>query len=451
MNTRIIRFLLGTTTALTIALLLLARQVPMPVSSAPTTIYSVTVSTVNDEYDMSGSSTGCSLREAIKTANDSLDFGGCTRAVAGDVSGPDTILLPSGTYTLTLTGAVEDLDATGDLDIRKSSTISATGATMPVVAGGASWADRIFHVLTGTVTFKGIAIRGGQAVAASGGGVRIESGTSLTLNDSEVTSSIASVGIGGGISNSGALTLTNSTLSGNSAGGGGGGIHNVGTATLTNVTLSGNSVPYCYFCGGLGGGISNSGALTLTNVTLISNSAFNNGGGIYNYFGTVKLTNVTLSGNSATYGGGIYHLNATTKLVNVTFSGNSATTNGGGISAGGGSMSLTNTIVANSPFGGNCAGSLGSSFNLSSDNTCAFGLGRDNISVMLAPLGNYGGPTLTHMLKPGSPAIDFGTNTGCPSDDQRGKSRLVNTCDVGAVERQPIDFSYWLNLPLILK
>jgi hypothetical protein len=71
--------------------------------------------------------------------------------------------------------------------------------------------------------------------------------------------------------------------------------------------------------------------------------------------------------------------------------------------------------------------------------------------VKLAPLGNYGGPSLTHIPLPGSPALDNGTDTGCPSTDQRGKPRPVGlACDVGAVERQTIDFPF-LYLPLIVR
>ena len=101
------------------------------------------------------------------------------------------------------------------------------------------------------------------------------------------------------------------------------------------------------------------------------------------------------------------------------------------------------TIVANSPFGGNCVGgSTNNGFNLSSDNTCGFGVGRDSVDVMLNPLADNGGPTQTHMPQPGSPAIDT-VATGCPPPftDQRGGTRSMDgdgdgsaRCDAGAVE-----------------
>ena len=138
-------------------------------------------------------------------------------------------------------------------------------------------------------------------------------------------------------------------------------------------------------------------------------------------------------------------------------SGNSASTLGGGVlnTCGTSDLSLFNDIVADSPVGGNCyfgTALAHSESNLSLDDTCSFGAGRDNVNVMLAPLGNYGGPTQTYIPLPGSPAIDHGYNAECLNIDQRGRHRPVNgICDVGAVERQLVDFSYFVDLPLILR
>lgn len=472
MNTRISRFLFGTTITWAIALALLV--LPMPVASAPTVIFTISVDTESDEFDNPANTT-CSLREAIKSANDAVNFGGCTRVgppppffsgggkSTPDVILPDLILLPSGIYTLTLAGSGEDLDATGDLDIRYSMTINATGATPPTVTGDVGWTDRIFHVVSGTVTVNGMVIHGGKIVTDYGGGIRND-GT-LTLNN--VTLSGNSAAGGGGIINLGTLMLNNVTLSGNSARIGGGIFNdNLGAATLTNVILSNNSAfsdPSCLPCIPRGGGIFiYSGLVTINNTVIYSNTTQGSGnstalggGGIFiAKLGRATLNNVTLSGNSASgffiAGGGIHNNGGTASLTNMTLSGNSVPSGGGGIFYSGTAM-LTNTIVANSPSGGNCFPSLGGNSNLSNDNTCGFGMDRDNVNVMLGPLANNGGPTLTHLPLPGSPAIDFGTNTGCPSTDQRGLPRPVNgTCDVGAVERQLFDFPF-LYLPLILK
>jgi len=265
------------------------------------------------------------------------------------------------------------------------------------------------------------------------------------------------------------VMLTNVTVNDNTANPEGGGIANAGSMVLSNVTISHNSAA-------IGGGISNGGTLTLTQATLLANLATVEGGGLYNG-GEARLSGVTLNGNTAGYeGGGIFGY-ADTSLSNVTLSANSAISKGGGIffdgtaymkhmpvmnatlfgnaaSNGGGiyggfGLALTNTIVANSPTGGNCSGISGGFLNLSSDGSCAFGGGRDNVNVLLGPLANNGGPTPTHMPLAGSPAIDSGTNIGCPATDQRGKPRPVNgVCDVGAVERQSNDVVYRF-LPLI--
>ena len=469
MNAQMLRFLLGATIASVIALTLfgsLVESVTHAEAPLPFSGVDVQVDTTADQY----SGVGCSLRDAIQTINNGANHGGCMRI--SNLTAFDKVLLPSGTYSLTISGAGEDFNVTGDLDIRRSMIISATGAPMPMVLGGAGWDDRVFHIITGTVgsvAIKGITISGGSEPGDGGGGIRIESGTSLTLNDSNVFSNTTGdIGFGGGIFNNGTLSLNSSIVVRNTAGGGGGifnngtlslinsilvsntaayggGILNYHVLMLTNVTLSGNS------SSGLGGGIGGAGTMILTNVTLSGNSASTYGGGIsLGGGGTMTLTNVTLSGNSANFdGGGINNADGAATLTNVTLNGNSAMQLGGGINTSN-AMTLANTIVANSSSGGNCNMALGGNTNLSSDTTCHFGTGRENRNVMLAPLGNYGGSTLTQIPYGGSPAIDTGDNLACPSSDQRGKPRPVHTCDVGAVERQPIDFPFFY-LPLILK
>ena len=305
-----------------------------------------------------------------------------------------------------------------------------------------------------SVTVNGSTIMSNTAQTGVVGGLGTN-GVVVTLTNSIVMSNTAA-GDGGGLYNNKLMTLIHVSVIGNIANpggqnrGGGGLYNNAGSATISDSTFSGNQARG----GEDGGGISIASGSTarLMNVTLSNNSAIR-GGGI-DSAGTLTLTNVTLSGNSALASGGGGVANAgTATLTNVTFSGNAANAAGGILNQG--TATLTNTIVAASQNSPNCEGfASGGSFNLSDDGSCGFGSGRDNVNnLMLAPLGNYGGPTLTHIPRLGSFAIDRGTNAGCTAFDQRGQPRPVGlACDVGAVERQLFDFPFsYLYLPLIRK
>jgi hypothetical protein len=104
---------------------------------------------------------------------------------------------------------------------------------------------------------------------------------------------------------------------------------------------------------------------------------------------------------------------------------------------------LKNTIVANSPQGGDCNGPIASSkYSIASDNTCGLvGLGdRNATDPMLTPLGAYGGPTPVFMLATGSPGINGVIGNDAPATDQRGIARPQGVgYDIGAVERTPTD------------
>jgi len=219
--------------------------------------------------------------------------------------------------------------------------------------------------LTNNITIQ-IQGPGASSLTVSGGGS--SSNFSVFTVNSGVTASISGLTIsngnasyGGGVYNSGNLTLTNDTLSGNSAQLYGGGVYNSGTATLTNDTLSGNSAQQ-------GGGVVNFGTATLTNDTLSGNSASEAGGGVIN-IGTATLTNDTLSGNSAQQGGGGVINDSTATLTNDTLSGNSAQYGGGVYNYY--TATLNNTVVANSPSGGDIFGSVSGSNNLIDDASTA--------------------------------------------------------------------------------
>src|SRR5919106_2814919 len=166
----------------------------------------------------------CSLREAIIAAN--------------NTPGRDSITLKAGMYVLTISKTSPDA-ISGDLDISDDLVITGSGATSTTISGGGDTVgDRVIDVFNpATVSLSSLAIRHGVV-----GGVA-NTGT-LSLTDVSVSGNTADVasGSGGGLTNGGILTLTNVTVSGNrSAGNGGGGLNETSSSlTLTNVTVSGN-------------------------------------------------------------------------------------------------------------------------------------------------------------------------------------------------------------------
>jgi hypothetical protein len=292
-------------------------------------------------------------------------------------------------------------------------------------------------------------------------------GSAVTVENSTISDNMAE--FGGGIANAGfgsAVTVTNSTINGNESGNEGGGIHNDdGDVTVENSTISDNTSTTGSGGGGIfntggevivtnstlsgnesatfGGGINNTrvGTLTVENSTISDNMARNNGGGIH---GTVTVTNSTISGNeSGRNGGGIY---GEVTVTNSTISGNESDRNGGGIyNLPGTTLTLANTIVANSPSGGdvyNIGILTAEGNNIISDTSISDTNITNGTDPQLGLLQDNGGPTLTHLPQPGSPAIDAGDNAeandpdGAPlTIDQRGLERIVgSSVDIGAVE-----------------
>src|SRR6266478_1066898 len=261
------------------------------------------------------------------------------------------------------------------------------------------------------------------------------------------------------------LSVLNSTISGNWSSGDGGGIINDGgyngngMLMLVNCTVSSNSAS-----GAAGilntGGNSGSATATVLNSTVsgnwVTDSNAGGGGGLYNTgigsgSATLTVLNSTLSSNSAVYGGGVwndgsYSGSGTLMVLNSTFSGNAASFQGGGIYNGGAQLSnatvkVGSTILKAGALGANifkAAGATVTSFgyNLSSDNGGGWltnTADQINTEPMLGPLQNNGGPTLTHALLGGSPALDKGKNLSSSSTDQRGFPRIADLCPTNAV------------------
>lgn len=323
---------------------------------------------------------GCTLVDAITAANTDRATGGCR---AG--RGADSVVLPDGSaQTLTQVNNVIDIYSgygpNGLPVVISDITIQGNGST--IVRAPDAEPFRIVAIGTaGHLRLRQTTIRGGLLTgSASGSGAGLANDGQLTLTDSTVSGN-SSDHEGGGIDNSGTLNLTNSTVSGNfsqSSGGGinnelgtlslfnsvvarntsqngggivgsegGGGIHNgyAGTLSLKDSSVSGNT------SGFFGGGISTRGKLVhLIDSTVSGNSSGGTGGGIESDEGDVSLHGSTVSGNtSALEGGGIYsgnyYSNVRLSLNNSTVAGNSSASHGGGIYSAG-TLSLSNSTVS---------------------------------------------------------------------------------------------------------
>jgi CSLREA domain-containing protein len=472
----------------------------------------IDVDIFTDEY--SDSDTGCSLREAIQSANTDADFGGC---VGTGEYGADTILLPAGRYLLTRSGSNEGGNVTGDLNLKSELELIGTGLVIIDAGGDTGILDRVIESHNPGITLTNLTITGGRAPDGNGGGAD-----------------------GGGIFNVGTLTLVNVTVSGNRAGdgnpgGGGGGIVNYTTLIIENSIISGNQAGNGLNTGidgvrgGYGGGIyCNSGSLSILNSSITNNIAGAGeadkpygyggaGGGIYFSGTSANITGSTISGNIAGSssdfvggsGGGIYAASDLI-LINSTVSGNTSGSstyeygspgNGGGITAyspviirystiydnhigtasgdgmgggiysAGGTFTLGASILAgNTDQGGNgpdcysTASVNSEDYNLIGNTTgCPLSLSTVNsilnpVGFSLPPLGNFGGLTQTHPLPAGNLAVDWIPigNAGCGTtftDDQRGYARPVNSNGAGtaACDIGAYELQWLYYMPMIKK
>lgn len=363
--------------------------------------------------------------------------------------------------------AIEGLGA-GSLTISGSNTsrIFNVTATSSVMISGLTLTDGnsgagnsggciLNNTASDTLTINNCMVSGNTSDTSGGG---ISNGGALTINYSTISENTAGgiSGIGGGIASSGSLGIESSTITGNSANLDGGGLHNTGATRINNSTFAGNMAMIS------GGGIENSGiSMFITNSTLAGNTATVGGGAIDIFSGNAVIENSTISGNTVDTngvgsGGGINNNgNGTLIISSSTICDNSVIGDGGGIYNGPlGTVSLQSTIVANNVvtngFGTELFGQYSASFSLIERRLGATfretvpGSNRYGIDPLLGPLAENGGPTLTHALLPGSPAINRGANLGIfvfspkPVFDQRGLGfvRAVGRADIGAFEVQ---------------
>jgi hypothetical protein len=280
---------------------------------------------------------GCTLREAIESANFNVDLQGCTHT--GGNYGADTIQLSPAPYGLTVGGPADAMGAdnqVGDLDTIDSLTIHSPGGTPIIGSPGYRVIDAY-----GPLTLENVAIVGGNAGGATGGGIRSNVVGPLNLSNVIVDGNTA---LGGGGIWAQAAILVNTRVSNNHSGSSGGGLEGTpGSFTLTTSTVTNNHAH-----NGAGGGIH--GLFTLIDSTVTNNDATGNGGGLE---GSGAITGSTIKDNtsSAGDGGGIAGPVSPLTITDSTISGNQVTgTNreGGGIffPAAGGAMSVTNSTIS---------------------------------------------------------------------------------------------------------
>jgi hypothetical protein len=335
--------------------------------------------------------------------------GGAMNVFGGGIMNAGTLTLAASTLSGNSVSVATFIAEGGGLYNASSGTLTVSGCTLSgnsaisttTLIGGSGSAQGGGIYNAGTLTVTNSTLSGNSATSVgpvldAGGGIYNSGGTvsisNSTLVNNVARSSNGTSGFGGanggGIFSNGTLTITASTLSGNSAGNSttaasnGGGIDNLGTLTVSDSVVTGNTVRGAIFASsgggiatatgvmpatiirstisgnsapiqGYGGGIGNGGILTVIDCTISGNMAGIYGGGIRNV-GTLTVSTCTLSGNTSTAGGGggIYDDSSGRLTVTAsTISGNSATSPflgfGGGIDINtGGMLTLGNTIVA---------------------------------------------------------------------------------------------------------
>jgi parallel beta-helix repeat protein/predicted outer membrane repeat protein len=396
-----------------------------------------TVTTASDENDGGTGGSGLSLREALTLANSS--------------SGADTI-----NFAQSLSGQTISLTL-GELVITDSLTLTGLGANNLSLSGNSTGGNGggISNDLS-TTSVSNSNFSGNRATN-NGGGISSNLSTT-TVNNSNLSGNSATNNGGGIYSDLSTTTVSNSNLSGNSATNNGGGIAstNSSSTTLSNSSLTQNTA------GNNGGGFSNSDSsfVRLNNNTLNDNSAGLNGGGLANESSATAIVsqNAFSHNMAANSGGGIYAENSDTRLSNSTVTLNwAASGNGTGLFKEVGTFTATSTIVANNEsnldIGGSAFSSGGNNLIGNGSGASGFTNGVNGdlvgtaaipIDPLLGSLQNNGGPTLTHALLAGSPAINVGSNPDNLQNDQRGSGfprTLDGATDIGAYEVQTINGS----------
>jgi len=322
-----------------------------------------------------------------------------------------------------------------------------------------------FYVDSSTVTLNNSTVSKNWAYRYTGGILAVNNST-VTVRNSTISENEGYYEGGGILAGDSTITVTNSTISKNTTiGWTGGGICAADSIlTLTDSTVSENRASV----NGGGGIHAAGGTVTIANSTISGNKSLNEGGGILISNSTITITNSTVSENSALDdpGGGIFIVGGTVTVTNSTISENLSYFHGGGIFAASGIVTLNSSLLSGNTATGkgnefyNDASCYGNGATVYSDNFNLLGHGGESyveafvgvtpgssdinatsngtnipLASILSPLSDNGGPTKTHALPAGSPAIDLDT-TCSPGTDQRASPRPYGAgCDAGAFER----------------
>lgn len=423
----------------------------------------ISVNTTDD----SSSATLC-MRQAIRTANTNTAVGGC---IAGD-AGMDTIMLPIGLYTLTMSGPQENDAQTGDLDIHEDLVINGADRATTIIDGAKL--DRIFEIMPSVVvTITNLTIQNGRVLPNSDGNQSVASGGaidnagSLTLRATTFISNSAfysktTTSMGGALYSDAPLDLTDVLFQNNQAQVGGavytvntqstisnsrfmnnhaekGGALYLDVQSVTTISasqiLSNTAVANHY----VGGGIVNAGILTATDLLIAHNSAFlssetpdphypyGEGGGIANLKqATLTILRSTIANNSVwgiysypnNNGGGIYNAGSlSVQQSNIV--GNGASSDGGGVYGGGIFQEVAIVRNGAGSHGGGLYG-LGDLTNvtLSHNRVSEFGIGA----------GGYGCGELRNVTISNNHTGDFGRGGGIAFNQTEEGIVLLGNC-----------------------
>lgn len=401
----------------------------------------------------------------VLNTNDS-GAGSLRQAITDALSGETINFGITGTITLT----------SAELFINKNLTISGPGAGVVIISSANSF--RVFNVDTGIVNISGLTLRDG---ADTDGGI-IYNETTLTLTDIIMT--VGNADNGAGIYNTSTVTMTGCEINNCAASNDGGGIWNSGTVIATDLDVTeceantngggvwnsgsfehnGGEISDNETIASSGGGVYNGGTYEPDEVTIGGNVSPGNGAGIQMAIGgTINVTRSTISNNDPI---GIANVTGgTVNVDNSTISGNTT----GFYNSGFGSAAFLHSTITQNTFGfiteagsicdiQNCilAGNTSSDADTEPGDIVSgghnlFGTTTNPITpatgdqfdltfedLIIGDLADNGGPTFTHAVLYGSPALDSGDNTGAPATDQRGFRRIRHvTIDIGAYEAAP--------------